>query len=97
MAKVVSSASITAENVYSDAIRILGRFNFSLSGTWVATVHVQRRHIDGAGTAGSWLDVKSFTANDEWVGEEVEDKTEYRFGVKTGNFTSGTVVGRLSQ
>ena len=97
MARGFDAASLTAQNTFSAGIILRGDFNFSLSGTWVATVHVQRRHQDGNDVWGSWLDVKSFTANDEWIGNEPEDKTEYRFGIKTGNFTSGTVVGRLSQ
>lgn len=91
-----AAASLTAQNTYSSVVGLQGRFNFSLSGTWVATVFVQRRFFV-AGAWGSWLDVKSFTSNDEWIGEETESKVQYRWGVKTGGFTSGTVVGRLSQ
>lgn len=86
------TASIAAQNTFSDAIAIHGTFNLSLSGTWVATVWVQRSY-DGT----NWMDVKSFTANTEQTGEEPESGLLYRFGVKTGGFTSGTVVGRLSQ
>lgn len=86
------TASIVAQNTFSDAMEIRGKFNFSLSGTWVATVFLQRSYDKGT----NWMDVKSYTANIEDVGEESELGILYRFGIKTGGFTSGTVVGRLS-
>ena len=89
----VRTASLTAENTYSGPVELRGLFNFSLSGTWVATVHLQRSFDVGA----SWLDVDSFTGNVETFGTEPEDAVYYRLGVKTGNFTSGKIAGRLSQ
>ena len=89
--EAVETKSIGAEDTYSDWVFLRGQFNFSLSGTWVATVHLQRSFDAGV----TPLDVDSFTANTEQIGEEPEGAL-YRFGVKTGNFTSDTVVGRLS-
>jgi len=85
--------TISAENTFSDAAEVVGPFNFSLSGTWSATVHLQRRF----GSDGSWMDVESFTANAEKRGYEPEGDVYYRFGVKSGNYTSGDVAGRISQ
>ena len=97
MAKIAGgevNASITAENTFSDALMMAaGAFNFSLSGTWTATVHVQRRYEP----TGDWMDIDSFTSNGEYPGDEPESDTEYRFGIKTGNISAGTVVGRLSR
>lgn len=91
---IKTTKSIAAQNTFSDAVELAaGQFNFPLSGTWVGTVHVQRS-FDGGTT---WMDVDSFTANTEQVGDEPEGEVQYRFGVKTGNYTSGTVVGRISQ
>ena len=88
------TATLTAENTFSDSVEIQrGRFNLSLSGTWVASVTVQRSFDDGV----NWVDVESFSANTEQIGQEPEDDTLYRFGIKTGNYTSGSVVGRISQ
>lgn len=87
----IASASIAAENTFSDAVRLEGYFNLSLSGTWVATVTVQRS-IDNS----TWVDVDTFTANSEEVGFEPE-LMWYRVGVKTGAFTSGPVVVRLGR
>jgi hypothetical protein len=85
------TASIIAQNTFSDAVRLEGYFNISLSGTWVATATVQRS-IDNS----TWVDVKTYTLNAEEVGFEPEFMW-YRVGVKTGAFTSGTVVVRLGR
>lgn len=89
----LETASIGADNTFSGAIGIQRDFNFSLSGTWVAAVTLQRS-FDGGST---WLDVEQFTANTERVGNEPESIVQYRFGVKTGDYSSGTVVGRISK
>lgn len=86
--------SISEENKFTHKILMLsGNFNLSLSGTWVAIVTVQRS-FDGGVT---WLDAATFTANGEYVGNEPEANVQYRVCVKTGEYTSGTVIGRLSQ
>ncbi len=85
--------NITAQNTFSDPISIRGKFNLSISGTWAATVFLQRSFDNGA----NYVDVESYTANIEKIGEELESGILYRVGVKTGGFTSGTVVCRLSQ
>lgn len=87
----LTTASIIAQNTFSDAVRLEGYFNISLSGTWVATVTVQRS-IDNS----TWVDVKTYTLIAEEVGFEPEFMW-YRVGVKTGAFTSGTVVVRLGR
>jgi hypothetical protein len=81
--------SVAAENTFSDAVQLKGYFNISISGTFVATVVVQRS-IDNV----SWHDVNSFTAPFEGNGFDPEF-IYYRIGVKTGGYTSGTVVVRL--
>ena len=88
-----TSDSITAQNTYSDQVFINpGAFHFSLTGTWVATVYVQRK--DQALIA--WDDVDSFTANTQKYGTESVG-AYYRFGEKTGGYTSGTAIGKISQ
>ena len=81
---------ISAENTFSDSVHIYekNKFHFSLSGTWVATVHLQRKY------RGNWYDVESFTSNVEKVGEPALSE-DYRFGVKAGNYTSGSIEGRI--
>jgi len=87
-------AELSSENVFTEPIRLAkGYFNFSLYGTWQATVTVQRSFDEG----NTWGDVKDFDENGEYVGYEPEENVLYRFGIKTGNYISGTVKGRLAQ
>lgn len=93
MSDHVLTVSISSENLYSEKVHLGGQFNLSLSGTWVGTVTVQRSFDDGV----TWLDVATFSASGEYVGQEIEPDVVYRMGVKTGEYTSGTIIGRLSQ
>ena len=86
-----ATASITAQNTFTTPVTVEGYFNLSISGTFSATVTVQRSY-DGV----NWHDVDSFNAPAEEVGFEPES-IPYRIGVKTGNYTSGTVVIRLGE
>lgn len=89
-----ATKSVTAENMFTEAVPLQGLFNLVLSGTWTATVTFQTS-FDGGTT---WVDSDSFTANIHEIGEVPEDSTAlYRCGVKTGGFGSGTVVIRISQ
>ena len=67
-------------------------FNVSISGTWEGTVTLQRS-FDGQ----TWQDVETFTANAERVGDDPEKNINYRVGFKTGEYTSGAAVVRISQ
>ena len=93
MARKTITRSVTGQNQFTDGVALHGYFNLSISGTWVATVTLQRS-FDGGST---WFDVGARTENVEEYGLEPEDSVQYRVGVKTGDFTSGTVVLRLSQ
>ena len=84
------SKTITAENSFTDPVKLAGFFNLSISGTFVGTLTVQRS-FDGQAT---WKDVDTFTAPTEDYGMEPE-VCWYRAGVKTGDFTSGSLVVRL--
>lgn len=87
----IASKSITAQNSFTDAVQLAGWFNVSISGTFSATVTVQRSTDNS-----TWRDVDTWTAPAEDVGMEPEVMW-YRIGVKTGEFTSGTAVVRLGQ
>jgi hypothetical protein len=87
----IASASITAQNTFTDSVKLEGYFNISISGTFVATVFVQRS-IDNS----TWVDVNSFTAPFEGTGFDPEFMW-YRIGVKTGGYTSGTAVVRIGR
>ena len=93
MGSKLQSRSITGENQFTDPIECVGYFNISISGTWDATVTVQRSFDLGS----TWFDVASWIANTEEYGFEPERGVQYRGGVKTAGFSSGTIVLRLSQ
>lgn len=85
-----TSVSAAAENTWSDPIRILGSFNLSISGTFSATVTVQRSE-DGT----TWRNVDTWTAPSEEVGYD-PILNYYRVGVATGGYTSGTAVASMN-
>lgn len=87
-----ASKTITGENSFTDPVKLAGFFNLSISGTFVATLTVQRSFDNQV----TWLDVDTFTAPTEDYGMEPE-VCWYRAGVKTGDFTSGSLVVRLGQ
>lgn len=62
-----------------------------LSGTWVATVRIQRSY-DGGST---WLDYIEYTANAGIEITSLEDGVQYRLYCQA--YTSGTVTGRLAR
>lgn len=86
-------ATISGEDQFTDSIRVTGAltsrtFNFSISGTFSATVTLQR----SVGAEGSWEDVISFSAahNDAYNDELTNELIYYRIGVKSGGYTSGS-------
>jgi len=90
MAAPVVTKSIGVQNIFSDWLFVKGYFNWSLWGTWVGTVTLQRT-FDGGSTQ---LDVTTSAANTESIKHEPEG-AYYRFGIKTGDYTSGTLQGRI--
>jgi len=93
MSRKSETRSITAANLFTDAVSMVGYFNLSISGTWAGTVTVQRSFDSGS----TWHDVDTWTENTQEYGLEPEGGTQYRVGIKTGEYTSGTCVVRLSQ
>ena len=93
MAQKLRTRSVDNENLFTDAMQIVGYFNISISGTWAGTVTCQRS-FDGGST---WLDVATWMSNTEEYGFEPEREVHYRVGIKLGEFTSGSAVLRLSQ
>jgi len=90
------TASATAENQFTNAIRVTGVtttriFQYTISGTWTATVTLQRSL---SSSSGPWEDVETKTVNTTTSHDDGLDNqiAWYRIGVATGDFTSGTVV-----
>lgn len=80
--------NITAQNTFTTPILIqaANKFDITVSGTFVATVVLQRSKDQV-----TWLDVETFTAPVEKTGD-AGSAWYFRIGVKTGGFTSGTAV-----
>lgn len=93
MARAKVTASATAQNTATEWVLLQGKFNISASGFGVATCTLQRKF----GSAGSALDIETYTADTQKQAEEPEDDVYYRLIVKTGDYTSGTIAMRLSQ
>ena len=74
---------------------IMGRdksFNISISGTFAATVFLQRcNRGDDPTVAANWKDVTSYTAPIEEVGY-TGGRAWFRIGVKNGGYSSGSAV-----
>ena len=88
-----ASANITAQNTFTTAVEMTGDFVVRIRGTWSATVTLQRSDDYGV----TFDDVQTYTANKVDPLYEAELGILYRIGVKTGQFTSGTVAVRLSR
>ncbi len=79
---------ISAANTFTDPVLVQGNetFDISVSGTFVATVVLQRSK-DGA----SWLEVETFTEPAQKTGV-AGSAWLYRLGIPTGGYTSGTAT-----
>lgn len=86
----LKEASLTAQNTWSDAFKANPRFDtgVSISGTFVATVTVQRS-FDGGKTWQALTTTYTGVAEFNIIPNE---SAVYRVGIATGDFTSGTVV-----
>lgn len=92
--------NVTAADQYTDAIEVTGTgtqraFTVIRSGTWVATVTLQRSLESND---GPWVDVATYSSNgtvsyDDALSNQL---AWYRIGVKSGEFTSGTVALELN-
>ena len=110
------TASIIAENIFTDWIEPKtqsgfgvspnGQLDYSVSGTFVATMSIQKRYAHGGHPdALSYSDpvtIKTFTNADDkdvlnGIVQSGSSKVQFRLGCETGNFTSGTAVCRLEQ
>lgn len=92
------SAAIAAQNTFTSTIQVTGvgenrRFAITITGTWVATVTVQR----SIGDALNFVDVVNYTTNQATtLADGLDNQTVfYRIGIKTGNYTSGTATCTL--
>ena len=93
--KIRVTASVTAQDTGTDWLQLRGHRNFfdvSVSGTFVATVTLQRKRPGDA--AGAARDIETYTSGTETL-KEFAGHWDVRLHVKTGNYTSGTAVLEL--
>lgn len=91
--------SATGAGQWSDPIQVTGvddsrDITVSRTGTWVATVTLQR----SVGDIGNWTDVDTYTTNASVTYNDTLDNQiiYYRIGIDTGDYTSGTAVLSLT-
>lgn len=87
------TAALVAQNTFSDGIGINGKASGYVRGTFVATVSLQYSE-DGGDTWNDSYDKNgsaiTFTGPARFIIEEPSNFIEYRLGIKTGAYTSGT-------
>lgn len=93
------TAILTGDDQYTDHIRVTGIdsgrvFYYSISGTFSATVTLQR----SVGSTLDWVDVSSHATA---TGGSLDDTYDnqiiyYRLGIKSGAYTSGSVTASLT-
>ncbi|MEN9903115.1 MAG: hypothetical protein RL651_1779, partial [Pseudomonadota bacterium] len=86
-------ADLTADDQFTDEIRVTGigdsrGFLVGITGTWTATITLQRSVAE----PGAWVDVTTYTASGGAVYDDALDNqiVYYRIGIKAGDYTSGT-------
>lgn len=88
MRPVTVTAALTAQNTFSDSLRASDRsFSISVAGINGHTVTLQRKEVGGS----TWKDVEAYTANTEKNIDSL-GRWDWRLGVKTGDFGTGTVA-----
>jgi hypothetical protein len=90
----VVELTINSENTYSDAVYVSKDFVFSLISTSFSGIVTVQRSFES--TLVIWRDVKSFDSTSIEENGVQPGGAWYRFGTKTGEYTSGSIVGRLS-
>ena len=86
-----ASASITAQNTFTSAVEAISDssdIGASISGTFTATITIQRS-LDGGAT---WNDLPTTYTGPAEINIIPVRSAQYRVGVKTGDFGSGTAV-----
>lgn len=89
----IAELTINGDNQFSDSVVVVNRFCFSLLSTsFIGTIVVQRSFDVGV----TWRDVESFIDTSVEKNGEQPGGALYRFGCKTGSYTSGSIEGRLA-
>ncbi|MEE9458262.1 MAG: hypothetical protein V3V84_00700 [Candidatus Bathyarchaeia archaeon] len=102
--KGVVESTISAQNTFTPSLETRGMFNFSVSGTFVGTITIQRSFdlVDSNGVwipdnSKTWHDLETYTSPAEDIGIQPEEQLVVRAGIKTGDYTSGSATLRISR
>lgn len=88
-----NESGVTQAVTGEDGIVIKGGYNLSISGTFDATVTLQRSFDGGA----NFRDMETYDEPVESWDIEVELGVLYRAGIKGGDYTSGTALVRIGR
>ena len=85
------TGSIATANSFGTSLPIfgVGKALVVLSGTWTATIFSQLS-LSTAATPATWYDLSSYTGN-QVVALDYGVACSIRVGIKTGDYTSGTM------
>lgn len=95
------SRVLSGAEQYTEFVKVQGAgssrtFSYTITGTFTATLTLQR----SIGNTSSWTDVTTFTttASSTYTdGTTFDNQTVYyRFGIKTGNYTSGSATAAVT-
>ena len=83
-----ADASLVAENTFTGEIYVESNelVTLTITGTWAGTVTIQTQLFG----SDAWIDIDSKTENGRWDIPAGGDN--WRAGIKTGDYTSGTAV-----
>lgn len=89
--------SLSAQNTFGQWLNLSQGGIITISGTWVGTISLQRRGADGntndvTDNSGNAI---TFTKNGTYSINPYLLHGDYRWGFKTGNYTSGTAAGTI--
>lgn len=87
--------SLSAQNTFSPWITLKRGGVITIEGTWSATMTLQRRGADGVivDATNNTPTVVTYTANGTYTIDPNFPAADYRVGIKTMAYTSGTATG----
>lgn len=87
----IATKTITAQDTFSDPVTVAAGMtvDVGIAGTFTANVVVQCRRPDF--DSNNWNTVATYTSAGRYSSTPHGSNWEYRVGVETGGFTSGTI------
>lgn len=92
-----SSKDLTAQNTFTDWLAPQsGKICVTVEGTFSATIQLQRQRLDSTGEAVGTVLTKTLAGVDAY---NIDDygHSQYRVGIPTGGYTSGTATCTIEE